>query len=529
VAICLAGYLLTINTFFSGDDFFLLRQSKAGWSLFQKSDFAYYRPITLLVWFCQYQLWQLQPVFYHLLSLFFHIGNSLLVALLLNLVAGNQKYGALAACLFCAYPVHPEAVSWLAGEFDLLSTTGQLLSFICLIKAYQVLPLVTSQLKKEKKEKKYSIGFWLLWSLLAYLLALLNKEAALFLPVVVASYLLLEIIINTPVKKRQSLVWGLAVCGLYLAISLGYFAVRGAVLTGSSSTDEVNYNYFSFIWWALAEAYEVLIAPINQVLLANHQTFMLLLLLICNLLFLASLLYSFISAFKQKNIRLILTLVFSLIWSVAAIMPALAVNYIRTGWQGGDLEGSRVLYSASMGVCAILAIAFSEFAEWSIKILPFLTKPRVLLTCSMIVLTFYLVLLNLNNLAWVEAGKWTAQIQQGFSQVVPLATASGHDLMKSTEPGVGVVLIGLPDNYKGAYAAHNMFNFQNNFGQVFYNIEVPAAQIDLSAENTLDYSKLDFKVLYLAKFAIIKDSVELQSVQQLNKGFPPITLLDKIH
>jgi hypothetical protein len=511
--------MLTINAFFSGDDFFLLRQSQAGWSLFKKSDFDYYRPLTLLVWFCEYHLWHLQPIFYHLSSLFFHTANSLLVAILINLVTQNRKYGALAACIFCLYPAHPEAVSWLAGKFDVLSTTAQLLSFISLVKAFQTLQVKTTS-------NKLFASSWLVLSLITYLIALLNKEAAIFLPIVVLSYLILEISIIKG-KKFQNLGWVLAVTSLYLGVSILYFIVRLAVLNGASSGDDVNYNYLSFFWGAIAEAYEVLIAPINRALLVNQQAIAVLLLLTCNLLFFVSLMYSFISAFKKKRLRVMLLLTLSLIWSIVAIIPALAVNYIRAGWKSGDLEGSRVLYSASIGICVILAITIIELAEWGQSLYPYLIKARVFLTFSTAILVFYMALLNLNNLTWAKTGKWTAQITQEFSQVLPLALTSGHDLVKASEPGVGVVLIDLPDNYKGAYAAHNMFNIQNNLGQVFYNVKVAAAQIDSATENTLDYSKLDFTTLYILKFATIKDNVELLSVQQLNKGLPSINLLDK--
>jgi len=62
-----------------------------------------------------FKFFGLSPVPLHIVSIFYHLINSLLVFILGTLLFG-RKTGALAAFLFAAFPVNTEAVSWISAS-----------------------------------------------------------------------------------------------------------------------------------------------------------------------------------------------------------------------------------------------------------------------------------------------------------------------------------------------------------------------------------------------------------------------------
>jgi len=187
------------------------------------------------------------------------------------------------------------------------------------------------------------------------------------------------------------------------------------------------------------------------------------------------------------------------------------------------LEGSRVLYAAGLGVSMLLAMAIMEGVACFKNTRPARVFMAILTT---VVTIFYLGLLLTNNWPWLIAGQQAQQIEQQFSRIVSLAQASGHDLSQP-EAGVGLIVQGLPDNYQGAYVARNMFSYQDNLGAVFYNLHVPAVQIE-SGQPLPDFTTLDFKTLYIIKFSTSHNQLKLETVEQVDKGQPPQRLFKAV-
>src|SRR5215468_10055700 len=80
-----AAYLPVLGTGFTSDDFFILSRVRALNGLehplayFRVGFFDYYRPLVFLSHAIDWEIWGLNPVGYHLRSLMFHAGCSVLV------------------------------------------------------------------------------------------------------------------------------------------------------------------------------------------------------------------------------------------------------------------------------------------------------------------------------------------------------------------------------------------------------------------------------------------------------------------
>ena len=139
-----------------------------------------WRPLTTFSSAVNYQLFELNPVPYHLVNVVLHIINALLVFWLVLLMATGvkrkgkeQKWGEgrgaevvafIAAAIFLLHPVQVETVAWVAQRSNLLFLFFYLLSFILILKRKMA------------------------FSLIAFACSLLAKEMALSLPLILPAY-----------------------------------------------------------------------------------------------------------------------------------------------------------------------------------------------------------------------------------------------------------------------------------------------------------------------------------------------------
>lgn len=133
----LAGYRATFGDFFLSDDFaaVAMTQNAAGWrdSLAPDTGFqqSWLRPLPNLVWWWNHRLFGLDPLGYRVTNALLHALNGLLLALLAVRYCGCSRTGILAGAIFVAFPIHPEAVTWVCARYDLLCTGGVLGALLC--------------------------------------------------------------------------------------------------------------------------------------------------------------------------------------------------------------------------------------------------------------------------------------------------------------------------------------------------------------------------------------------------------------
>ncbi len=173
-------YLPSINNFFSGDDWFHLRliQIENFWEIFQFFSFlpnehaaAFYRPLsTQLFFFVFHYFFDLNPIPYHIFSILVLFFTYLLIYKT-ALVLFKDKLVSCYSILFYSLSVTHFTRLYLLSAFqEILMTFFSILAFYFYI---------TSTTKN------------FLFSVLFFILALLSKETAVTLPLIIAVYSLL--------------------------------------------------------------------------------------------------------------------------------------------------------------------------------------------------------------------------------------------------------------------------------------------------------------------------------------------------
>jgi tetratricopeptide (TPR) repeat protein len=91
------------------------------WAL-STSYFDFWHPLTWWSHMLDCTLFGLDPGSHHLVSLGFHVANTLLLFRVLRQMTGAVWRSALVAALFALHPLHVESVAWLSERKDVLST-----------------------------------------------------------------------------------------------------------------------------------------------------------------------------------------------------------------------------------------------------------------------------------------------------------------------------------------------------------------------------------------------------------------------
>ena len=93
-----------------------------------KSEGTYYHPLAWVSHMADVEMFGMSPGRHHLVNLSFHLGNTLLLFLLLWAMTGAYWKSLLVAAMFGLHPVNVESVAWIAERKNLLSTFFWLLT-----------------------------------------------------------------------------------------------------------------------------------------------------------------------------------------------------------------------------------------------------------------------------------------------------------------------------------------------------------------------------------------------------------------
>ena len=100
------------------------------WSFSINKSHGSWEPITWLSHILGYQFFGSSPKNHHLINLFFHITNALLLFIVLLKMTGSLWKSAFVACVFALHPINVESVAWLMERNMLLCTLFWLLTML---------------------------------------------------------------------------------------------------------------------------------------------------------------------------------------------------------------------------------------------------------------------------------------------------------------------------------------------------------------------------------------------------------------
>ncbi|MGE5280299.1 MAG: tetratricopeptide repeat protein [Deltaproteobacteria bacterium] len=131
----------------------------------------FFRPLLTLSFMADYALCKLDPAGYHLTNILLHVLACWAFYGFLRVLLSDGLTAFLAAALFAVHPVHTEAVTYVSGRSDPLALTFLLCAFVFYLRS----------LRRATPLLLMGLG-------ISYACALLSRESALILPVLILAY-----------------------------------------------------------------------------------------------------------------------------------------------------------------------------------------------------------------------------------------------------------------------------------------------------------------------------------------------------
>jgi len=302
----------------------------------------YYRPLQMLVYRMVFALFGPSARAFHLCSIVLLLAGTLAGFAVFWLLTRRIAVAFLAAALFAVYPVHTEAVDWIAASPDLGCGLFLLLAFAFFLMDRRA----RSMQRVDRQLRPYG---WLnpLLSLSAFVVALLWKETAAVFPLLVGSYVL---VLETSRGNRMRPV---------VRASLGYWVVLGAYLVlrvrvlGSLGMGQRTWalsplqyllttlHLAALYWEKLAvpfglNAYDLL-SPVRSA--SDPRT-------LVAILFAACAIAGWMYLVRRAPLP-----AFAMLWVAITLLPAMDLKAL-----GRNALAERYLYLPSFGFCLLLAL-----------------------------------------------------------------------------------------------------------------------------------------------------------------------------
>ena len=281
-----------------------------------------YRPLQMFTYMIDYSIWGLNVLGYHITNTLLHILVALLIYWLIYILYNNRLLSFFTSIIFVVHPANTEVVSYISGRGDLLSVSFMLLCIIFYIK----------YLHSE------SIGLYLS-ILLSSILAILSKENALILPILLLLY-------HYAFKKRIQLKLFLPI----LSAILIYILLRATSLTSFYYGLDALLHRVPGFFVAIIQYLRILLFPVNLHMEYGNKIFGFTepKALFGLLIFLSLLIY----AFRKRNSYKMLF--FSVYWFFIALLPTSSIYPVTAFYMA-----EHWLYLPSIGFFLILANGLS--------------------------------------------------------------------------------------------------------------------------------------------------------------------------
>ncbi len=301
-----------------------------------------WRPLTTLSYFINYGLWGLNPFGYHLSSLLNHLLNAVLVYLITFLLFQKRRISFLAGLFFVSHPIATEAVCVISFNENLLACLFLLLSFYLYIKS-----------QGREKSRKNIIFLWCI-SNLFYLLALLSKEVAISLPLIILAY---DYCFDSERDMRKRAFFYLG----YIAVTFFYLAIRFFILQDMQNVFFSDPAGKGFLFLGLLQIIvkfvsfvELLLFPINlcafPLTYVPEPSFKMVGFILTDILLVAGIFSFLIQKYSKKNL-------WGLLWVFLNLLPILIITPFIY------LFNERYLYIPLVGFCMFLAAGIDKWIK----------------------------------------------------------------------------------------------------------------------------------------------------------------------
>jgi hypothetical protein len=392
-------YLPAAGGGFLGDDFSHLDQAQTvpffqhpGLALHQGA-FDYFQPVPALLWNILYSLFGLHPLPYHLFSIGLHLLVTSLLLLWVDQIAEDPLAAGVAGLFFAVLPSHPEAVTWISANADLLASVFSLAA----IMAYH----------RFSQRQNWR---WFAVAILSSALAMLSKEFAFLLPLLIPLFDLTRPGRVRPDRNRL-IAWG----ALWVLAAV-LWAARTAPAAGQFSQPTGLSPISQFPWNWLANFWTLLWPRVPQsrpVFAAGLWT-----LAVAGILALG-----LIRRFRTPALLAPAALL------VLGLVPGSVLNRV-----GPEAEFSRILYFPSLGLAALLGIALTRDRSW----------PALAVGVPAALIAFVLTLWSAQP--WVQAGNLSLSLAKNF-----------QGLSLPLEKGDALLVAGVPLALHGAAFHNNSY------------------------------------------------------------------------
>jgi len=440
---CIAAYATIFNSGFLCDDFAILYGIEKGSVLDIGSRGLYFRPIAIASFALDWHLFGDNPAWFHSVNIFLHILTSLGVMRIADLLIRRPWAGLIAGLAFAIHPVHPEAVTWVAGRFDVLC--GALL-------AWSFALYINSETGQGTRRSTK------IWSIILFGIACLVKEQAFVFPLAILLYELFPAL--HPVDCPETISLRIKRTIPFLIMMVILFAARWIILGNfgayipEESKDNLLIGFLYHLFW---QPFVVLLMPVNWSLFENCQIMWIIAMWIILLLPVVLILFT-----DRK---------FALFCILAIFINVLPTAHL--GIAGGALQNSRFLYVPSIFHALLISSIFTApFRRRFAKVIPILMA---------IFLAAFFLNLQQNNYPWQKAG-YTLRSARESTKVLVDEYSSEWGISRTK-----LLAFNVPEAYIGAWLLKNGLRemLKLDYPSEMENVEIEVIHGGLQTEENI--------------------------------------------
>lgn len=361
------------------------------------SHVGYYRPLVIVTQALDAAVWDLNPIGYHLTNAALHGVTGYFLFVLARSFGLTPLASGLAGLLFVAHPLHSESVAWISGRTDVLAT---------------MLMIATLVVHRKRRPGDARPAYW---AVILAALALLSKESAISLPLVVVA---MDLVV--PLSWMRKRTAAAPMWAAYACVTVGYLGLRSIAIGGADARGHGEY----IAGWSNPDIFEhvtgglfLLLTPFSRTLIDPS----------------AEVAWLCASGVVWAGVGMLLVrgaLKRTLRWDVLGFcglaFVATVAPFLHMLPDGEDLVSSRIYYTATAWIALLMGTAAHAIA------------PRWAAAGLLPALTVSSLMLHVNQRAWVEAGAIAREV---------------HDRYEETFGGAGEAIIDLPRVHDAAYLA----------------------------------------------------------------------------